>query len=352
MKLLNNGGGGAIPLIQYGKKFDNSKILRTPQWIKEQVAKCTSKANEFSKQPRKTLKVCPMCNSGAFQSYIEIYGFHYAECKNCNNLFLTNPLRNIAQLYENDGTESSFDSAYYDNNVFPIRTKVISKPKAHFINKVFKALHKTDNPLWLDIGCGAGELLYVAKNLGFKTLGFESDTKAVQFANQKLKGNVVQEGFLDILNCDLNLLQSIQKAKIISFLNTLEHLESPKETLEFFGKKMKKDSLLVIEVPRHPSLASFANLVAPNLVYRHLIPPFHLNIFSEKSLELVYQKAGFKLVGKWVYGQGFMDIIHAFTQFDAQKNLYEQMSKISNEVQKIIDKNNLGDFLLLVLQKI
>lgn len=235
-------GGGAIPLIQYGKKFDNSKILRTPQWIKEQVAKCTSKANEFSKQPRKTLKVCPMCNSGAFQSYIEIYGFHYAECKNCNNLFLTNPLRNIAQLYENDGTESSFDSAYYDNNVFPIRTKVISKPKAHFINKVFKALHKTDNPLWLDIGCGAGELLYVAKNLGFKTLGFESDTKAVQFANQKLKGNVVQEGFLDILNCDLNLLQSIQKAKIISFLNTLEHLESPKETLEFFGKKMKKDS--------------------------------------------------------------------------------------------------------------
>ncbi|WP_300972232.1 class I SAM-dependent methyltransferase, partial [Helicobacter rodentium] len=238
-----------------------------------------------------------MCNSGAFQSYIEIYGFHYAECKNCNNLFLTNPLRNIAQLYENDGTESSFDSAYYDNNVFPIRTKVISKPKAHFINKVFKALHKTDNPLWLDIGCGAGELLYVAKNLGFKTLGFESDTKAVQFANQKLKGNVVQEGFLDILNCDLNLLQSIQKAKIISFLNTLEHLESPKETLEFFGKKMKKDSLLVIEVPRHPSLASFANLVAPNLVYRHLIPPFHLNIFSEKSLELVYQKAGFKLVG-------------------------------------------------------
>lgn len=347
------GGGGQNALVCYGKEFDNSKILRTPQWIKEQVAKCTSKANKFLKQPRKILKACPMCNGTSLKPYVEIYGFHYVECENCENLFIKDPLKNIAQLYQNDGTESSFDDAYYSNNFFPIRLEVISKPKANFINKTYQNTNKiARNPLWLDIGCGAGELLYAARELGFDILGFESDTKAVHFANNKLGNNIVQEGFLDINSCDLNLLKSIQDAQIISFLNVLEHLESPKETLEFFGKEMKKDSLLVIEVPRHPSLASFVNLVAPNQVYRHLIAPLHLNIFSEKSLESVYTKAGFKLVGKWVYGQGFMDIIHAFTGFDRQKNLYKQINQISNEVQKVIDKNNLGDFLLLVLQKI
>lgn len=347
------GGGGQNALVRYGKEFDNTKILRTPQWIKEQVTKSSSLANAFSKQARKCLKSCPMCGNTSLKPYVEVYGFHYVECENCENLFIKDPLQNIAQLYQNDGAESSFDSAYYSNNVFPVRLEMISKPKANFINETYQNTSKiTRNPLWLDIGCGAGELLRAARELGFDILGFESDTKAVQFANNQLGNDIVQEGFLDTNSCDLNLLKSIRDSQIISFLNVLEHLESPKETLEFFGKEMKKDSLLVIEVPRHPSLASFVNLVAPNQVYRHLIAPLHLNIFSEKSLELVYQKAGFKLVGKWVYGQGFMDIIHAFTNFDGQKNLYKQINQISNEVQKMIDKNNLGDFLLLVLQKI
>lgn len=60
---------------------------------------------------------------------------------------------------------------------------------------------------------------------------------------------------------------------------------------------------------------------------------------------------GFKLVGKWEYGQGFMDIIHAFSRFYKDKEIYEKLSSISNEIQKIIDKAGLGDFLLIVLKK-
>ncbi len=46
-----------------------------------------------------------------------------------------------------------------------------------------------------------------------------------------------------------------------------------------------------------------------------------------------------------------MDIIHAFDNFDKAKALYEEVCSISNQIQKILDENDLGDFLLLILQK-
>lgn len=294
-----------------------------------------------------------MCYSSGFKTFEAIYGFDYVECKKCQNLYLQNPLANIAELYENDGTESHFDAAYYGENIFPMRLKEISTPKAEFIHKVVGLnIPKHNDEIWLDIGCGAGELLFAARELGYKVLGYESDLKAVNFANEKLQQKLVIQGFLDIQNCDLQILESIKMAKIISFLNVLEHLEFPRQTLEFFGKQMQKNAFLVLEIPRHPSLASFANSLVPGRVYRHLIAPFHLNIFSELSLKMVYESCGFKLAGQWCYGQGFMDVIHNFSFFDKQEELYKQISEISSKVQKVIDENDLSDFLLIVLQKI
>ena len=209
--------------------------------------------------------------------------------KNVRNVRI--PLKDLVQLYTNDGNESSFE-CYLSDEIFAKRLENIARPKIAFIDSVMKQHCYTDHKKWLDIGSGGGENLYAAKELGYEIKGFESDTKALEFSNHKLGGAYVKSGFLDIKNCDNNLLESIANANVVTFFNTLEHLENPKKVLEFFGNTMKKDSLLVIEVPRHPSLASYANAMSPYRVYRHLIPPYHLNIFSEKALEIMYNGGG------------------------------------------------------------
>ena len=276
---------------KYGKSFDNKAILRTPQWINTQVLQAKENAMKFLAKDKHYYTNCPICESDRIQDFAQIYGFLYKECQECQNLFLANPLKDLVQLYTNDGNESSFE-CYLSDEIFAKRLENIARPKIAFIDSVMKQHYYTNHKKWLDIGSGGGENLYAAKELGYEIKGFESDTKALEFSNHKLGGAYVKSGFLDIKNCDNNLLESIRNADVITFFNTLEHLENPKKVIDFFGNTMKKDSLLVIEVPRHPSLASYANAMSPHKVYRHLIPPYHLNIFSEKALEIMYNGGG------------------------------------------------------------
>lgn len=59
----------------------------------------------------------------------------------------------------------------------------------------------------------------------------------------------------------------------------------------------------------------------------------------------------FSLVGKWCFGQGFMDLIHAFASYHKNNDLYTKLCACFNEVQKVLDENGLSDFLLLVFRK-
>lgn len=332
---------------RYGKTFSNKTISRTPQWIDTQIHNAKHKVTRFLTKEKHHLTQCPICGSAKARDFTQIYGFVYKECQECFDVFLQNPLKDLAQLYTNDGEESSFE-CYLTDEIFTKRLESIARPKVEFIHTLAK--DKISNKIWLDIGSGGGENLLAAKELGYEILGFESDTKALNFSNQKLGGEYVKSGFLNINDCEKSLLDSIHQADIITFFNTLEHLENPKQVFTFFGNVMKQDSLLVIEVPRHPSLASYANAMSPHRVYRHLIPPYHLNIFSEQALEIMYKGGGYSSIGKWCYGQGFMDIIHAFENFHTL-DLYEKLCVAQNEIQVAIDKSGLADFILLVLQK-
>ncbi|MDD6055551.1 MAG: class I SAM-dependent methyltransferase [Helicobacteraceae bacterium] len=275
---------------KYGKAFSNAKINRTPKWIDDAIKRCKNEAEKFAKKERKNLTQCPMCESGDRVEYVEVYGFHYVECQNCGNLYLRDPILNTSELYTNDGSESPNDSVYLSDEAFFSRLENIIKPKISFINEVARA--ENISGTWLDLGSGGGDCLYAARELGYKIKGYESDLKAVSFANCKLGGDVVKEGFLDIDNCEEGLREAIYGADIISFFNVLEHLDNPKDTIEFFAKNMKKDALLVIEVPQHNCLSSLANLCANDRIYRHYVAPIHLNIFTKKSLELAYENGG------------------------------------------------------------
>lgn len=353
-------------ILRYGKPFSNTSIKRTPKWIDTQIGSAKDISESFCHKERKQISSCPMCRHKEFIPYTEIYGFNYVECKNCENIFLRNPIVDTKELYTNDGKHSHYSNTYLNDEVFFNRIKNIIAPKIDFIDEVVQEHSDDGRKKWLDIGSGGGDCLFCAKGLGYEAKGYESDLEAINFSNQKLGKGSVKEGFLDIFDCDISLKQSIAESQVVSFFNVLEHLDYPRETIEFFDSTMSKDSFLVIEVPKHKSMASFANLVSPNRVYRHFIAPFHLNIFSLQSLYIAYSgndasnstgggrsymQKGFDLVGKWEYGQGFMDMIHAFDRFNHDNKIYEQISYLSNEIQKILDSNGLADFLLIVLKK-
>ena len=84
----------------------------------------------------------------------------------------------------------------------------------------------------------------------------------------------------------------------------LEHIPNPSDFIRDIYDYSNKNSILVFEVPRHPSLASFSNLVSHDAVYRHIVPPQHLQIFTEEGVDKIL-KNKYEIIGKWGFGQGF-----------------------------------------------
>jgi SAM-dependent methyltransferase len=209
--------------------------------------------------------------------------------------------------------------------------------------------------VWCDIGCGVGELLVAIESFQqnkneYEAVGIESDPRALRFGRGR-NLNII-EGFLDPDNPRGDLLEVISTSNIVSMFNVLEHIEHPNRVVDIFKKYMKAGSFLVIEVPRHPSLASFSNLISPQLTYRHIAPPVHLQIFSEKAMGMLV-KDSFHIIGKWGFGQGFTDILTSMMFLGNKRDLslYQQLMDISNDVQKVIDIEGYSDTMIFVMQK-
>lgn len=111
-------------------------------------------------------------------------------------------------------------------------------------------------------------------------------------------------------------------------------------------------NILTFEVPRHPSLASFANLTCDHAVYRHIVSPVHLQIFSEKSLDNLLGNK-FNIIGKWEFGQGYTDLLNnAMILSNKEENsLYMDLMNLNNKIQPIFDESGYADQMLIVAQK-
>jgi 2-polyprenyl-3-methyl-5-hydroxy-6-metoxy-1,4-benzoquinol methylase len=198
----------------------------------------------------------------------------------------------VKKLYEKEGTPAS--TIYLDKDVFQRRVEIIVLPKIEFI---LETINKNDYLILCDAGCGVGELLAGLKqnyNGKIDGIGIEIDPAEIRF--ERDKDLEIIQGFIDPNNPSEEIIDIVRKADIVSMLNVLEHMEKPDEIINFYKRYMKKGSNLVIEVPRHPSLASFVNLASPKLTYRHIAPPVHLQVFSDKSIvEIMKGRGGIDL---------------------------------------------------------
>lgn len=197
-----------------------------------------------------------------------------------------------------------------------------------------------------------GELLFYLKLCGsdIKGIGLESD-KAEWEYTQKI-GLDVYKKFIDMDNLDTEITELIQDKDVISFFNVLEHIEKPREYINYLYNSMKAGAYLVIEVPKHPSLGSFANMTSKDNIYRHIVPPVHLQVFSERSLNILLGNM-FDIVAIWEFGQGFADIINNAMILSDTKSceLYDKVMATQNKVQRVIDETGLADQILIIAQR-
>lgn len=133
----------------------------------------------------------------------------------------------------------------------------------------------------LDLGCGNGEFLRIAKSCGWEVVGVDPDLEAV--ASGLRLGLNVRHGGIEQFDTENELFD------VITLSHVIEHVHEPVATLKAAYRLLKPGGQLWLETPNIDSLGH--RYYMKN--WRGLEPPRHLVLFNRSSLTNALATADF-----------------------------------------------------------
>lgn len=181
---------------------------------------------------------------------------------------------------------------YYPKEYFGKRSKRFLGPIENLISWFRKKrvnLALKSKPLKqgkiLDIGCGRGFFLHEFQNLGWEVSGTEFSEDSCENAKEILGDKVYVERSLQSLPFEE------ESFDLVTMWHVLEHLENYQDAVGAIKKIIKKDGVVLVEVPNFDSLQ--AHLARSRWLY--LEAPRHLLHFNLGALKELFEKEGFKM---------------------------------------------------------
>ena len=138
--------------------------------------------------------------------------------------------------------------------------------------------------LLLDVGCGHGDFLDLARQAGWQVHGLDFDARAVEAA--RARG-------VEVIHGDLDMLDAVsERYDYITLSHVIEHLHRPLEALQKVLRLLKPGGVIWIDTPNIDALGHrrFGRY------WRGLEAPRHLAIFSPEALKRALTNAGFETV--------------------------------------------------------
>jgi 2-polyprenyl-3-methyl-5-hydroxy-6-metoxy-1,4-benzoquinol methylase len=149
---------------------------------------------------------------------------------------------------------------------------------------------------FLDIGCGAGSVLYFFKKDGWDVSGLELSEVLAEHVRSRLNIQVEVTDFL-------KLTDHKTRYDLISLRHVLEHLPDPLLAMKKISELLVENGFGHIEFPNINSLSHRFQRVRNkwDLLRKKYDPDFapgHCNEFSKASFKFLIEKAGFDLI-RW-----------------------------------------------------
>lgn len=134
----------------------------------------------------------------------------------------------------------------------------------------------------LDIGCGSGLLLHLARRRGFESFGMDVSEQAVALARSRY-GLDVRQGRIG------DDIWSPGEFDFVAMYHVLEHLRDPRSALRYARRILKRDGNLILQVPNLESLQARCF----GARWHGLDVPRHLINFTPGAIDLLLRETGF-----------------------------------------------------------
>jgi 2-polyprenyl-3-methyl-5-hydroxy-6-metoxy-1,4-benzoquinol methylase len=143
----------------------------------------------------------------------------------------------------------------------------------------FEPYRKTNK--LIDVGCGIGYFLEVAKKRGWEIYGTEFTEEAVKICENK--GAKMELG---VLNPDNYEPESFD---VVCSFEVIEHINNPRQELTNFNKLLRKGGLVYCTTPNFNAVERYQLGADWNV----LGYPEHLSYYTPKTLKRVFTESGF-----------------------------------------------------------
>ncbi len=224
------------------------------------------------------------------------------KCKNCDLIYLNPrpPEEEIRDIYKT----SNYFSQY--------GVTVDNYSLADYVKKRLIQLEKSKLPSRriLEVGCGTGHFLNYAHNRGWDTYGVDISPWVGKHIKDELNLRIFI-GELEDAKFQSNFFD------VVHMSHVLEHLRNPSVTLRELSRVLKKEGILIIEVPNEFYYLRYKIRLLTGHPIFYEIPSPHLFFFSAITLKQIIQKAGFRIVEFKTWSTGGPN----------SKNLAKELSK-------------------------
>ncbi|MCP9787669.1 methyltransferase domain-containing protein [Cyanobium sp. Maggiore-St4-Cus] len=233
---------------------------------------------------------CPTCHHQPDGPLFKKRKGEYAHCPQCDHIFLLNPLAPEKLI------------SFYTN--YPTSSLEWHQNESDFYRRIYQRGIKLFSPhcsgsRLLDIGCSSGYFLSIAAQEGLDAFGIEPNAQEARYA--------VTNGIKVIGSTIDDLSPDEQGFDVISLWDVLEHIREPVSYVANLRNLLSNKGLVFVQVPTSDSLA--ARILRDDCNMFDGIE--HLTLFSSRSLDIAFDKAGFSCLVK----QSVISEVHAIRNY-------------------------------------
>lgn len=292
---------------------------------------------------------CPACGHSNASQAFQKGDYQFLDCLECRTWYLS-------PMPTSEECESQYHHPEEDLNsrvCWDASTTTLSFMTSHWQRclsrlRLGQGPSPTPGESLLDIGCGSGQFLQLAKTLGWLNLcGLELNSQAANAARSTSQAKIYE--------CTLpeaNLPH--QSLTAITLFDVVEHMPEPWTQLQAMATRLKPGGHIAIATANRFGL-SMRLLQGKALT---VCPPEHVILFSKRGLTRLLERAGFEIVDCWtptIYIREWVHFLKPGRQAhaSASKNLLQfpfmnVLIKIADVFLKLF---GLGDQLYVVARK-
>ena len=225
---------------------------------------------------------CVFCLGSVFQDDI----FHrpvifqglvrrYSRCRGCGS-------RSLSPMPESEELRKLYTKEYF-SETGPDQQD--GHPPDH--KWVLNNLPQAWDGLFVDLGCGDGELLRFAAERGYDVLGFDVDEASVEAAK-------IASGCMIRTFSELSLFAG--QASAVHFGDVLEHVADPESLVREAMLLLRPGGLVLAQGPLEANRSLFNIALAVAAICRRSVPvttpPYHVHLVSSRGQEGLFQRLG------------------------------------------------------------